>query len=469
MRRLIGVSMLYMASATGQRIVAAFVTFWLATRLSTIDYGRYGLGLALQQLVTIVALGGIIELVIGRMRTLEDGPVRSALFASARRAFLLMAVFIFALLAVWFGLTANKGIEIAEGMSAVAAGTMFGYASMVAALARLEERHSVAIVYSTLPTTISYLSGVVAILLLNTVWSFFFGAALGGGLVVVILRYMGGQSSRTPAEAVSATSPWPLLAMSVPYFGVTLFGWLSGFGYNFVIDHFFVKEEIARFTFALSIASMLLMVASALNQVWSPRFYQLATRMPVATLEVANRAFHSVLSVVMGVLGGAMVLAYPVALHLLGAKLAAYADMQADVAVLVAGYVVLPAWWQCMNHLLSGGQGGLLFRVTAVSGALGIAAGIGLLLLLGSTGIYLSFVLTMVLRASVISLAVRQSVAVSPPVLGISVGLILIAVAFLISRRVDPLFAQIAAYLAASTLFVVIAIRDDLRRCAAVW
>ncbi len=463
MRRLIGASMLYMVSATGQRIVAAFVTFWLATRLSTIDYGRYGLGLALQQFVTIVALGGIVESVIGRMRALEDGPVRSALFASARRAVLVMAVCILVLLSVGLGLTANKGFEIAEGMSAVAAGTMFGYASMVAALARLEERHSVAIVYTTLPTVISYLAGVVAILLLNTVWSFFLGAALGGALGVVILRYMGDHSSRTPAEAVSATSPCPLLVMSVPYFGATLFGWLSGFGYNFVIDHFFATEEIARFTFALSIASLLLMVASALNQVWSRRFY------PIATLEVANRAFHSVLSVAMGILGGAMVLAYPVALHLLGAKLAAYADMQANVAVLVAGYVVLPAWWQCMNHLLSGGHGRVLFRVTAVSGALGIAAGIGLLLLLGSAGIYLSFVLTMVLRASVISLAVRRSVAVSPPVLGISVGLILVAVAFLISHRVGPLFAQIAVYLAASTLFAVITIRDDLRRCAAVW
>src|SRR5262249_49426207 len=151
------------------------------------------------------------------------------------------------------------------------------------------------------------------------------------------------------------------------------------------------SAEVARFTLALSIASTLLLVAGAVNQVWAPRFYRLICERPFAEVERKNSNFHRLLAIALSLVAGLVLIVFPYVFDVLGGNLVAYRNMRVELALLLAAYVMLTPWWHCQYHFLSHARGRSFLNTTLTTSAVGLAVLLVLIRAVGPIGIYVGF------------------------------------------------------------------------------
>jgi O-antigen/teichoic acid export membrane protein len=184
-----------------------------------------------------------------------------------------------------------------------------------------------------------------------------------------------------------------------PFIIITIFGWLSGYGMNFIINLKFEPLHVATFTVLFTVSSVSQMIASSLNMVWAPRFYQLFNEGAMDQAEFRNRYFFSLLAGVLGVVGCLSVALLPWITGLVGGNLSHYGNFRLELAFLMAGYIVSISWWYGQNYYHVAGYGVQLMYLSIWSGGSGLALWVVCMIALGPVGIFVGFALQMAIKA----------------------------------------------------------------------
>jgi O-antigen/teichoic acid export membrane protein len=402
--------------------LAGFIFFlWLARTLSVDDYATWGLLYALQTWVTSFSTVGIIEAVVGQLKSNNSQLAHEKLFSAAHGAFLPLSFFALFVGAVALMLVvSDKGSTIAI-VSALASGAILGYASLQAQIVRLEEKHLASICFNFLVPMCGLVGSLVAFLLAPGVAAFFLGSTLGLGISLFAAMTMRIGFYQLPQAMVALR---PVIVRTAPFFAVTLLGWLSGYGNTYLMKLFYAADDVAKFTLAFMISSAMQLVASATNQVWSPRFYRMlrAEREPV---ESKSHAFFTWQGIALGVVGAGLIACFPIAAETAGGSLMQYGSLSTELLLLTAAYAVLPAYWHAQNHMLARDRGSLVMNVHLLAGVLGIIALVILIWLFGPLGIYAGFLAQMTLRSAIAGLIARERWSVRTSWSGIAIGLAL--------------------------------------------
>jgi O-antigen/teichoic acid export membrane protein len=263
---------------------------------------------------------------------------------------------------------------------------------------------------------------VIGVLLKGTIEAFFMGGAVGMALSLWFLV-----ATRCVMFGHIRRRGWvpEILHLLPPYVLITLFGWLSGYGNNFIVNELFQREEVARFTFALSVGGVMQLTASAMNQVWSPRFYHLTFVQPLDVVEQKNHKFFFGMALCLGLLAAGCLAALRPILLALGGNLSVYASMSVEVFWVLAAYVVTVPAWHGQNYLLAHGKSVELMRATLVTGVIGIAAWVLLMWALGPIGIYVGFFLQTAVRSLGYVVTTRKFWPIQIAWTGVSAGILL--------------------------------------------
>ena len=94
-----------------------------------------------------------------------------------------------------------------------------------------------------------------------------------------------------------------------------------------------------------------------------------------------------------------MIAIFPVTMDALGGNLVAYRSMSPELFFLFASYVLLTPWSHCQNYFLAYDKGPVVMRVVLITSVIGIVAWLTLMWLIGTLGIYIGFLLQMLLRS----------------------------------------------------------------------
>jgi|HubBroStandDraft_1064217.scaffolds.fasta_scaffold03522_3 O-antigen/teichoic acid export membrane protein len=441
MRQLIVYSALYGGTAVFQKLVGFLIFMYLARLLTVEEYAQFGLLYALQQGLATLASAGVVEAAVGQLRGHGEPAQRTRLFASANLVFLVLVV-----VGCGAALLARPAVQqlaasVPAYLCVVVCGAVLALVSFEAQIVRLEENHRRSVLLSCVPQLGASIGGFCGCVLARSVTGFCVGAAIGVSCATLALRALVGGGwpmtfdARTIRRIVVAAAPFALVA---------LLGWLSGYGTNYLISFMLPSSEVARFTFALSLCSLMLLASGALNQVWCPRFYHLIRAEPFAEVEHKNRSFYRVLAVALGLSGGFVIIAYPWVVPVLGGQLRNYQHMTLELALLFCAYVILVPWWHCQNHFLAHGMGRAILKITLVTSLLGIAALLLLMWRLGPIGVYLGFLVQMLLRTTAIVLEARRHWPVQISLSGVGVGLAMILMGLVLARQpLAPIIPEI--------------------------
>lgn len=440
MRALFLYSGLYGGSAALLKLIGFGVFLWLARTLSVDEFASFGLLYTTQQALASFALAGIVEAVIGLLKVNQAPDQRARLITNANFAFLFMALsaIIFALIASAMFFRAND-ITLVSYISVFGSGVLLAWATLQSQLFRLKELHIGSLLFSFFPPLGGMLGGFIAVFLERTVQSFFIGGAVGVLIPVLALwisrvGFGGGITGLGEVRRI--------LWRALPFTVVAFLGWLSGYGNNYIINVFFAPAEVAKFTFALSMGSILLLIAGGLNQVWSPRFYRQLHELPFEQIEKKNRNFYCMLSLAIGSVGGGAMILLPLAMALLGGNLLSYQHMSMELSFLFAAYVLLTPWWHCQNHFLAHAMGQSVLKITLITSIAGIGILVALMWLLGPIGIYVGFFVQMLLRSLGMFLVARRNWPVEVSWDGVFAGLFLIITGFVLSfSGIQPIFS----------------------------
>jgi O-antigen/teichoic acid export membrane protein len=458
-RQLIVYSALYGGTAVFQKLVGFLIFMYLARLLSVEQYAQFGLLYALQQGLATLASAGVVEATVGRLREYSAPTQRTRLFASANLVFVALVLAGCTLALLGRGAVPQLTASAAAYICIVVCGAVLALVSFEAQIVRLEENHRRSVLLSCIPQLGASLGGFCGCVLVKSVTGFCVGSAIGVSAAALALRALAGGGWPMAFDGVTIRR---LALAAAPFALVALLGWLSGYGANYLINIVLPGREVARFTFALSLCSLMLLASGALNQVWSPRFYQLIRDEPFEAVERRNRSFYRGLAAALGLCGGVAIIAYPWVVPRLGGNLRNYQQMIPELALLFSAYVVLVPWWHCQNHFLAHGMGRAMLKITVLSSLVGVALLLLLMWALGPIGVYLGFFAQMVLRAAAIMLEARRHWPVQVSLSGIAVGLAMLLTGLLLALRPTPVLSE-AGYVVACAAVFYFFIRHDVR------
>jgi O-antigen/teichoic acid export membrane protein len=389
---------LYAASSALLKLAGFVFFFWLARTLSVSDYGAWGLLYALQTGVTSFGLVGIVEAVVGLLKEHRSRDEQRRLFAAANGAFLVTAFFSTLLVAILSVGTIDRPGESYLAISgSLASGVLLAYSLLQAQIVRLQERHLASLYFNFVVPVAGLIGSIVAFILARSVTSFFLGSMTG-----LVIALVGAMAREIGFGGIAhPIAKWrPILSRISPFIAVTMLGWIGGYGNTYIMQWFFGSEEVAKFTFVFMVSSVMQLLASAMNQVWSPRFYRIVHDAPIEQAESKSHIFFRWQAVILGAAGAVVIGLFPAATRVVGGNLIHYQSLGPELLLLVSAYVVVIPYWHCQNYLLAFDQGSSIVKLHVTTGVIGMATLLGLIWLIGPLGIYIGFLVQMALRSA---------------------------------------------------------------------
>lgn len=420
-------AMAYAGAAATQKGVGFVVIFWLAQALPVEEYAQFGLMFALQSGVAMLAGAGIINSVIGLLSQDESSAARALLFRRANGVLFQLSTLTVIVVSIGYILVFDTGISLFIVLPAViASGILQAYFTQQAALVRLDELHSSSLALAPGGPLAGYLGAFFSFLAFGSVESFFVGMAAASLAAALVFNWLGvGKIGISPG--ISQTTS--IRRSLGPFILIALLTWLSGYGNTYIVELLFQSPEVAKFTFLFTVSSIMHLVATSTNQVWSPRFFRLVNKLDREEIESKNMLFYALQGAVLGASGAFILVTLPVALPAFGGNLLAYQGLELELFVLFAGYAVSVPWWHAQNYFLAFGKGSDLMIAVLASSMLGLVIWIGLMLLFGSIGIYLGFLAQMTLRSAWVMRASRSRWNLRIAWRGVAVALALLTLA----------------------------------------
>ena len=370
--------------------------FWLAHTLPQSDYARFGLLYALQTGLIAVATAGVVEMVIGRHHGLPIGEQRNLLYRTGNGVFLWLSLLAgFGAMGTYVSLLARYA-SVWDLLVISATAFLLAFFTLQASFVRLDEAHRQSLVLGFLPPVVGLGCAFLSFSVWGTLTAFFGGMDVALLIMFFALYRWGMLHLGVTIRISNLVSVKSELA---PYIVIALLAWLSGYGGTYLVESMFELTDVAVFTFIYTLSSILPITATALNQVWAPRFFRKATVFQPVELERENLVFYGVQGVILGLVGATVLIILPLGLEVIGGNLASYRDSGKGLAWLYGGYAVAIPWWHAQNYFYMHKQGLPLMRTLVITTILGLTMWVMLMFSLGVPGIYVGFFMMMLIRS----------------------------------------------------------------------
>lgn len=400
---LFGFALAYTGSAVIQKAIGFGIFLWFAQALPVEEYALFGLMYSLQVGVASLALAGLVETTIGGMRTANSDTEMELLLGRANLTIILTA----GLSAFGCGITTLAFTSYGPGLiaTASASGAVIAYCTIQSQLYRIVEKHSSALLFNFTPPVGGMLTGMLVGFYHKTSLGFFAGFLVG---IVIVSLAIGLASTRASTADIKPRRPAFAATAMAPFAIIAFFEWLSGYGTTFLMEWSFSAQDVATFVFAYTIASVLHLVATSLNQVWSPRIFSYLRNGMGAEIEQQNRIFYTAQAILIGIAGAVLLAALYASEFVGGGFKYGYGDIAPGLLFLFLSYVVMIPWYHAQNYYYYHSAGKKLMGLTLMSGVSGVAAWLVAAEYFGPLGGYIGFFAMVSIKVAVGAYAAKK-------------------------------------------------------------
>jgi len=381
------------------KLITFLLLFWLARDLSVDEYAEFGLFYSMQLGIVAFSISGIIESATGFLKSNSINSIEK-LFFNSKIVFLLYFSIIFFLLSTYYYLFLDTGIVF---FAVIYCSLILSYCSLQFQLLRINEKHIKSIIFSFFIPLVGFIGALILYSNFRNYEFYFYGASIGLTISIIISIIF--QKINFKVEINLAKK---IIYKSAPFILVAFVGWCSGYGNSFIINFFLESESVAKYTFLLTLGSSVLVIATSLNQVWAPRVYKLISNSDFIKVEKESSIFYGKMSLIIAVVSSFIIISYPYVLDLIGGNLVNYKDLGFELMLIFLSYLTLTSWWNSYNYFLYFGKGKLVFKIIIISSSIGLFIWVLLIYFLKDIGVYIGFLIQMMLRALVINIYSKQ-------------------------------------------------------------
>lgn len=411
----------YSLSAIFQKLLGFILFLWLARNLSVSEYGLFNLLYALQAGVMVFSSAGIIEMTIGQ-RHLSSSTSRGDSWAVANGYFLwlslIAAIISLPIYKVWIS---NESLAV--WFWVILGGVLNAFFQLQSALVRLDEQHIRSIFLLNLPIAVGFVAAFIGILITHQLEPMFMLMSLAIGLTCVWLMFTRRLPLMVQLNGFSSSS---VVSKIFPFLIVGILTWSTGYGGMYLVSSMRSLEDVGVFAFVYTLSSLLQLLATSLNQVWTPIFFNWSNQHPPLDFEVHNAKFYLAQGLVISIASGLIIAFYDPILTLLGGTLIQYQKGGSGLAWILASYIVSIPWWHAQNYFYIYQKGTDLMIVVGLSTTLGLLLWLISMSLFGVKGIYIGFFLMMLLRSIFIWIWARRIWNIPFHMKAVATGLIII-------------------------------------------
>ena len=376
------------------KLITFLLLFWLARDLSVDEYAEFGLFYSMQLGIVAFSISGIIESATGFLKSNSTNSIEK-LFFNSKIVFLLYFSIIFLVLSTYYYLFLDTGIVF---FAVIYCSLILSYCSLQFQLLRINEKHIKSIIFSFFIPLVGFIGALILYSNSRNYEFYFYGASIG--LTISIIISMIFQKINFNVEIKLAKK---IIFKSAPFILVAFVGWTSGYGNSFIINFFLESESVAKYTFLLTLGSSVLIIATSLNQVWAPRVYKLISNTDFIKVEKESSLFYGKMSLIIAVVSSFIIIVYPYVLDLIGGNLISFKDFRLELMLIFLSYLTLTSWWNSYNYFLYYGKGKQVFEIITVTSSIGLFIWVLLIYVLKDIGVYIGFLIQMILRSLVIN------------------------------------------------------------------
>jgi O-antigen/teichoic acid export membrane protein len=402
-------SFYYFSSSVISKVTTYLITIYFASSLTSDQYGVWGLLYSFQTGIVMFSTTGIIESIVVLSNERKMCGSNKKIYYASYFFFILIFIFLFILVnSYFFFFDYSQKIELKQLILIfIFSGFLAAY-SLLAQIFRLEENHYRSLKFSFFIPFVSTLIGLIFFYFDRSVFTYLLGL-----LFLPIINFIIDLNSLK--RRISIIIKQGKIYFSyffyrvIPYFVNSIFGWLSGYGMNLIIIFIFNSQEVARFTFILSTSSVMQLLATSFNQVWSPKLFSLVKEDRLKEAEISNSKYTIILTLLLVLFAFLVLLIYPYFLSYLGKNALMYIGSINSLFWILSGYVILTPWWHCANYFIVFDKGRQLMTLSIYANVIGLIIWVLLIYYFKASGIYIGFYFQMLIKSIFIYMYARRN------------------------------------------------------------
>ncbi|WP_418637371.1 lipopolysaccharide biosynthesis protein [Winogradskyella sp.] len=384
---------LYTVSNAFQKGIGFFVFMYFAGILSIKEYASFGLNYSFFTVVCMFSYAGINESVIGQLKKEKN---TSDLFKTANSVFVLFSLIsLLIFVPVYKIIYLESSLSFVNIFSITLGAILLSFFTFQSIIVRLKEAHLHSVVYSFFPPLLGYILGFYLVFTSKESFSYFKGVLYAAFISLFVLfffrkHFIGFSKSTKQIKLI--------IFSALPYIAIAFFAWILGYGNTFLINYLFDELQVATYVFLFTIASVLQLVANSMNQVWSPKFYNIFQENNLKEIEKKYGVFTIVQGAIIGLIGALIIVVFPIVASYFE-SFNKYEGVEFSMFFLFGGYLVSIPWWHTQNYYLIKNQGKKLMNLTLISSLFGLVLWIAMMFFLKEIGIYLGFFFQLLIKS----------------------------------------------------------------------
>lgn len=411
-----------------QKGIGFFVFMFLGSKLSIAEYADFGINYSIFTAIILLVSAGIQESVVSLMSSNRGEEKMNVLFKSANSIFVLFSLGILIIVTSLSVVCNSQDYPLGSNLFITVGAILSSFFLFQSLIIRLEEKHYLSIMLSFFPAVLGYVFGFSFFLYTNRGIAFFQGLFISLILFAICYSF---QNKQFKGFGYSKGDLYKILTRVFPYSVIAFWGWALGYGNTFIIKYLFLDYDVALFVFIYTISSIIQLIATSMNQVWSPKFFNLYIKENSNYVENKNIKFSTIQGVVLGLSGLAILILYPLATQWFQ-NLNKFGNPRLEMFLLFSAYIISIPWWHCQNYFMINDDGKTLMNVTIFSSFVGYIVWVLAMVVLGNIGIYLGFFIQTFLRTIFVYINASKKWNIRFDWKGVTTGLLILSLSFLL-------------------------------------
>tara|TARA_B100000787_G_C16193361_1_gene298992 strand:- start:896 stop:2158 length:1263 start_codon:yes stop_codon:yes gene_type:complete len=368
------------------KVIGSLILIYLPTILDPIDYGEFILAFSIFNLIVVFIPSGHYESLIAVKRN----NLRYDLMKIILK-YTLLSFFILAIISSFF---IKNTFDFLLFLNIIISGLSLGLTLTLVKYLILIGENNKASRFLFLFSLIVYSCSFFAILFTKTWESYFITSGFLGFFNIYIVNKL--YINLNTFKNIQVLS---LIKKTIPYILIALAGWITGYGFNYLIKLELDMERVGAFGFVFTLSNLILVITNSINLVWSSNFFEKKTK---TKNYLGNNNVWNIMILLILIFSILLTIIYPYFVSYFYDN-NIFLEFGKYIPLIGLSYIIYVPAWQAKNLYYYHNESIALAKYTTISVSLGVLFSLFFINQFSELGIFIGFTFNMGLQSLIIS------------------------------------------------------------------